>query len=326
MKSSSSPALRDRDATRGCFASPLYGAPVRVPDFKTRVNLLAWLSSQPMFLSEQSSEGGCCGLPAACCCSQGCGELPASWGCGCCSAGVVTALGAVGTAGVSYPSGGGEIFSEPSPQGSLFLCMEGLGLSAQGTSASRCSCSHGWNPMCCSSAPSRLCQLCFLGSALGLSTPRTSWTTQQPCWCVAVPCRGQGRHWAAAGQHVGTAGCWHILLSPLVPSWVLVSCANLVSLDPTVLCNRDGADNSCGAVTQAVLIRLLPMCQRLVSVLGASPKDQGWPWEFHSMMWRCCGQGAAQSMHEGEFLRVPGAGLGSEVGQIKGIVSDETPW
>lgn len=54
MKSSSSLALRDGDAARGCFASPLYGALVRVPDFRTRVNLLAWLSSQPMFLSEQS--------------------------------------------------------------------------------------------------------------------------------------------------------------------------------------------------------------------------------------------------------------------------------
>lgn len=54
MKSSSSLTLRDGDAARGCFASPLYGALARVPDFRTRVNLLAWLSSQPMFLSEQS--------------------------------------------------------------------------------------------------------------------------------------------------------------------------------------------------------------------------------------------------------------------------------
>jgi len=84
-------------------------------------------------------------------------------------------------------------------------------------------------------------------------------------------------HWVAPAQHVGTAGCWHVLLSPLVPSWALVSHANPVSLDPTVLCNRDRADSSCGAVTQAVLIGwLLPMChpcQRPVSVLGASPKD-----------------------------------------------------
>lgn len=84
-------------------------------------------------------------------------------------------------------------------------------------------------------------------------------------------------HWVAPTQHVGTAGCWHVLLSPLVPSWALVSHANPVSLDPTVLCNRDGADSSCGAVTQAVLIRWLLLmchpCQRPVSVLGASPKD-----------------------------------------------------
>lgn len=51
MKSSSSPALRDGDAARGCFASPLYEARMRVPDFRTRVNLLAWASSEPACFS-----------------------------------------------------------------------------------------------------------------------------------------------------------------------------------------------------------------------------------------------------------------------------------
>lgn len=51
MKSSSSPALRDGDAARGCFASPLYEARMCVPDFRTRVNLLAWASSEPACFS-----------------------------------------------------------------------------------------------------------------------------------------------------------------------------------------------------------------------------------------------------------------------------------